>query len=233
MRFNEFKDTDPLGLTGTIWDPKIMKAVSSGQDPSAILKMLGMDKSDFDPTSKDSSTVTSTKKDIDTTGTTGTRKKELAISSGSGKPSDELIEFIKRKEGFKSKAFWDYKQYTNGYGTKANSRNEVIDKAEADRRLREKAQTFYDIVVKFDRDHKYGFNDNQRDALTSFVFNGGPGWLNQVSANGKRSKEQIAQAMLNYTNAGSKQLPGLVRRRREEVAMFNAGDNKMPSSNMA
>lgn len=230
MRFNEFKDTDPLGLSGTIWDPKILKTISSGlngqKDLSSALKMLGMDTDDKEPTSKSSTVPSSKEKD------TGNRKKDVITSSGSGKPSEELIQFVKQKEGFRSKAFWDYKQYTNGYGTKANSRYEVIDEKEADRRLREKAQQFYDIVLNFDRAHNYGFNDNQLNALTSFVFNGGPGWLNQVSANGKRSKEQIAQSMLSFVNAGGKTLPGLVKRRREEVAMFNLG-NKMPSSNMA
>ena len=158
---------------------------------------------------------------------------EFGAMSGYGSPSEELIQFVKQKEGFRPKAFWDYKQYTNGYGTKANGPNEVIDKNEADRRLRDKAQDFYNIVVRFDRAHKYGFNDNQLNALTSFVFNGGPGWLNQVSANGKRSKEQIAQAMLNYNTAGGQQIPGLVSRRRQEVAMFNAGSDKISSSNMA
>ena len=165
----------------------------------------------------------------------GSRSVEMNFGamSGYGKPSDELIQFVKQKEGFSPKAFWDYKQYTNGYGTRANSSDEVIDEKEADHRLREKAQEFYNIVVKFDHAYKYGFNDNQLNALTSFVFNGGPGWLDQVSANGKRSKEQIAQAMLNYNTAGGQQLPGLVSRRRQEVAMFNAGSDKNPSSNMA
>lgn len=226
MRFNEFKaNPDPLGLSGTIWDPEVLKGLSSGlkgqADMSSVLKKLGMDKGAFD-LSNDAPTDTA--KSIGK-GPGDLGKRASNITTGSGKPSEELIQFVKRKEGFKSKAFWDYKQYTNGYGTKASGPNEKINEQEADRRLREKAQEFYDIVVRFDHTHKYGFTDNQRDALTSFVFNGGPGWLNQVSSNGQRSKEQIAQAMLNYTNAGSKKLPGLVRRRREEVAMFNAGSN--------
>jgi GH24 family phage-related lysozyme (muramidase) len=180
------------------------------------------------PDQPDAPTATPSGKPTSSTGAkasaSGQRTPASAVS-GSGKPSEQLIQFVKKNEGFRAKAFWDYKQYTNGYGTKANSRNEVIDEKEADHRLRQKAQEFYDIVVKFDRAHKYGFNDNQLDALTSFVFNGGPGWLNQVSDNGKRSKEQIAQAMFQYNTAGGKRLRGLDARRREEVAMFNAGSN--------
>jgi GH24 family phage-related lysozyme (muramidase) len=153
------------------------------------------------------------------------QRKPASSVSGSGRPSDQLINYIKAKETFSPKAFWDYKQWTNGYGTLARSRNEVIDEREADRRLRQKAQEYYDIVVRFDQAHKYGFNNSQRDALTSFILNGGPGWLKEVSDDGRRSKQQIAKAMLQYNTAGGKTLGGLVKRRRDEVAMFTAGSN--------
>ena len=42
-----------------------------------------------------------------------------------------LVAFIKKQEGFSAKAYWDYKQYSIGYGTKANSSSEVITEAEA------------------------------------------------------------------------------------------------------
>jgi GH24 family phage-related lysozyme (muramidase) len=221
MRFKEFKEA--FGDDG--WDDLIGKGMSSmlsGGDPTDLIKnftdLSGKQKSSAPPSADAKS-----------------KSNEIGFGkmSGAGHPSDELIQFVKQKEGFRAKAFWDYKQYTNGYGTQANSRNEVIDEKEADHRLRQKAQEFYDIVVKFDRAHKYGFNDNQLNALTSFVFNGGPGWLNQVSANGKRSKEQIAQAMLQYNTAGGKRLSGLDARRRAEVAMFNAGSNNIPNANVA
>jgi len=162
-----------------------------------------------------------------------TRERAFGTISGFGKPSDELISFIKDKEGFSPKAFWDHKQYSIGYGTKARDKFETIDQAEADRRLRQKAQQFYDIVVRFDRVHDYNFNDNQLNALTSFVFNGGPGWLNQVSANGTRSKDEIAKYMLQYVNASGQRQSGLVSRRREEVTMYQAGDRNLSGSNMA
>src|SRR5258708_27936661 len=41
-----------------------------------------------------------------------------------------LVNFIKKQEGYSAKAYWDYKQWTSGYGTKANSATEVIDEAE-------------------------------------------------------------------------------------------------------
>jgi GH24 family phage-related lysozyme (muramidase) len=234
MRYKEFKED--FGDDG--WDKLIGQSMSSMLSPSNLMKYFGnssggagaaqpANKAKTQPSS--GSNQKAQPSFGKNTGSTGS----VPISSGSGKPSEQLIQFVKKNEGFKAKAFWDYKQWTNGYGTKASSRNEVIDEREADRRLRQKAQEFYDIVVGFDQAHKYGFNDSQRDALTSFVFNGGPGWLNQVSNNGRRSKEQIAKAMIEYNTAGGKRLGGLARRRREEVAMFNTGSNNMPSSNIA
>src|ERR1700757_2553084 len=32
---------------------------------------------------------------------------------------DKMLAFLRQQEGFTPKAFWDYKQWTNGYGTKA------------------------------------------------------------------------------------------------------------------
>ena len=252
MRYKEFKEG--FGYDG--WDNVISDYMSSMLNPISLAKVFGGGVKPNDPngvrpynpndpaaqpankakTQPSSGKPSSTGNNAGTTGgvpTSSGQRTPAGAVSGSGKPSEQLIQFVKKNEGFRAKAFWDYKQWTNGYGTQARNRNEVIDEREADRRLRQKAQEFYDIVVGFDQAHKYGFNDTQRDALTSFVFNGGPGWLNQVSNNGRRNKEQITQAMLQYNTAGGRRLGGLARRRREEVAMFNADSNNMPSSNVA
>jgi GH24 family phage-related lysozyme (muramidase) len=221
MRFKEFKEA--FGNDG--WDDLIGQSMSSllsgGKAADLMKSFTGSSKTKTSPTSPTSPTSSSTD--------TKSKSKSDAIGldkmSGSGRPSERLIQFIKQKETFSPKAQWDYKQFSNGYGTKAKSRNEVIDEREADRRIREQVQGFYNIVLEFDRAHNYKFNANQLDALTSFVYNGGPGWLNQVSANGSRNKQQIVQAMLQYNTAGGRRLGGLDSRRREEVAMFNAGSN--------
>ena len=44
---------------------------------------------------------------------------------------------IKQSEGYTSEARWDYAQNTNGYGTRARFAGEVIDKAEADKKISE------------------------------------------------------------------------------------------------
>ncbi len=35
--------------------------------------------------------------------------------------SDEFVEFLKKEEGFAAKPYWDYSQWTVGYGTKCPS----------------------------------------------------------------------------------------------------------------
>src|SRR5258708_35030862 len=47
-----------------------------------------------------------------------------------------LVNYIKKAEGFRPNAYWDYKQWSIGFGTKTNSPTEVIDQAEGERRLR-------------------------------------------------------------------------------------------------
>lgn len=63
-------------------------------------------------------------------------------------------------------------------------------------------------------------NQNQFDALVSFVFNLGQKWLKNLCGNG-RTLAQIAAAMPQYRRAAGQVLPGLVQRRAAEVALFN------------
>lgn len=48
---------------------------------------------------------------------------------------DQIAIYIKKKEGFRGKAYKDHHQYSIGYGTRASSPNEVITQKEANIRL--------------------------------------------------------------------------------------------------
>lgn len=67
----------------------------------------------------------------------------------------------------------------------------------------------------------YGCTENQLYALTSFCYNCGYGCLKQVTNDGTRSLDVIAQKMLLYNKANGKVLTGLVRRRKAEVELYN------------
>lgn len=138
-----------------------------------------------------------------------------------GEVSENLVNFIKAKESFSPRAFWDHKQWSIGYGTKSYE-GEVIDEKEADRRLREVLQKSQNAVLDHAKKYNYDFNQNQVDALTSFVYNLGPGILNQLTDSGKRSVEEIAAKIPEYNKASGQVLGGLQKRRAEEYAMFTS-----------
>jgi len=154
--------------------------------------------------------------------------------TSTGTASKSLVDLIKGFEGFSPKAYPDYAQYSNGYGTKAKFPTEEITEEEAERRLMDEIAKFSGIVERFNSVHKkYNWNSNQKNALTSFIYNLGPGALDQVTDNGKRDNDQIADAMLQYNKAGGRVLSMLTRRRRVEADLFKSSagvDESKPTS---
>jgi GH24 family phage-related lysozyme (muramidase) len=154
-------------------------------------------------------------------------------SQSGDEPSEELISNIKKLEGFSAKAFWDHKQYSIGYGTKANGKDEVIDEKEADRRLRATVKETRDKVVAYGKKHNYGFNSSQIDSLTSFAYNLGPGILDKVTDGGKRTISEIAEAIPKYNKASGEVNKGLEKRRNIELAMFNSNPSSGATTTLA
>lgn len=64
----------------------------------------------------------------------------------------------------------------------------------------------------------FPLTQNQFDALTSFCYSCGAGNLQKLVAG--RNPSQVAEKFMAYTKGGGKVLPGLVRRREEERALF-------------
>lgn len=149
--------------------------------------------------------------------------------------SDNLVNYVKKKEGFRAKAFWDHKQWSIGYGTKANSEDEVITEQEADSRLRDRLKKDSDYVNSYAKQKNYDWTQDQKDALTSFVYNLGTGSLKTLTDDGRRSNEQIGQKILEYNKASNVVNAGLVARRNEESVMFAGYSPSVtpPSSTMA
>ena len=114
-----------------------------------------------------------------------------------------------RYEAYKATASEKY--YTIGYGhygiTDANlkiTENEALDF------LYDDISQAENVVNKYM--DKYNFNQNEFDALVCFAFNIGN--INQLTCNGTRSREVIANKMLEYCKSGGKILKGLQRRRK-------------------
>ena len=140
---------------------------------------------------------------------------------------NDLTDYIKSKEHFSPNAFWDHKQYTNGYGTEALSSTESISEEEAVRRLNEDLTQRRNFVATYYANNNRNWSPDQIDALTSFVFNLGTGTLNQVTNGGTRTDAEIADSMLLYdkatVNGVLQSLPGLTTRRTEESDWFKRG----------
>lgn len=159
---------------------------------------------------------------IETEDNTATSSSETLMPKPSNTTS--LIDFIIGEEGFKEKAYWDVKQYTIGYGTKAKSADETITKEEALKRLNEELEVAKKAVSNLEKGYDEKFTAGQRKALTSFAYNAGQGNLKKLSDNGTRGIEEMGDMMLEYVYADGKKLPGLVKRRQKEYELFNEGN---------
>ena len=139
------------------------------------------------------------------------------------KISQWLLDFVKEKEGFRMNAYQDaVGVWTIGYGsTKGVKEDDKISLENAEKLLEEELKDFQRYVEKYSNRVGYYWNDNQVDALTSFIFNLGKGRLNQLTQDGTRDNEEIAAKMLLYRKAGGRVLKGLEIRRQEESAHFN------------
>lgn len=134
------------------------------------------------------------------------------------KISDNGLKLIKSFEGCHLKAYkCPAGVWTIGYGhTKGVYDGMTITQSKADDFLREDCSKAESNVNSFNS--KYNWTQNEFDALVSFAYNIGS--INQLTANGTRTKEVIANKILAYNKAGGKVLNGLVKRRKAEQEMF-------------
>ena len=149
--------------------------------------------------------------------------------------SESCIDFIKAVEGFSAKPYYDYSQYTVGYGTKCPDEKydeyvaNGISKAEAEELLQEELTEIEDTLNQdFIDKYNLTFTQNQFDALVSFSYNIGTGWITYDSSlrnailNNAVDNDMVYAFSL-YCTAGGKYLPGLVTRRLCEANIYLNG----------
>lgn len=138
------------------------------------------------------------------------------------KISQTGIDLIKQFEGCKLAAYkCPAGILTIGYGHTGGVRDgQVITQAQAEMLLREDLIKFEVKVAKYE---KYCWRQHEFDALVSFAYNLGS--IDQLTANGTRSRAVIADKMVLYNKAGGKVLVGLTRRRKAEQALFLSKGN--------
>lgn len=138
------------------------------------------------------------------------------------KISQAGLDLIKQFEGCRLTAYQcSAGVWTIGYGHTAGVRKGMkITQAQADAYLKQDVAKFEKYVnnasyVPFTSK----LNQNQFDALVSFVFNLGQGNLMKLCKG--RTINQVPAAMQQYCKANGKTLPGLQRRRKAEAALYN------------
>lgn len=143
------------------------------------------------------------------------------------KISNKCLDLVKEFEGCRLTAYRDeVGVWTIGYGITSADRNITgksihkgmkISKETAEKWL-SKALTkkYLPLVLKYDK--QYNWNQNELDALVSFCYNIGS--IEQLTADGTRSKAVVASKMLQYNKAGGRVYRGLTRRRKAERELF-------------
>lgn len=143
------------------------------------------------------------------------------------KISEKGLALIKEFEGCHLTAYQDeVGVWTIGYGI--TNADKSITKTTIKKGLKitkEKAEEWLEAVLNklyapkiMKYDVRYNWNQNELDALVSFAFNIGS--IDQLTANGSRSKSVISNKMLKYNKAGGKVYNGLTRRRKAERTLF-------------
>ena len=147
--------------------------------------------------------------------------------------SDECIKILKLEEGFSRTPYWDFTQYTVGYGTKCP--DDMVDYYTQNGITEEEAETLLrNHLVSMERDinvkviDKYGLNlsQNQFDALVLFSYNCGTGWAYETGgtfhnaiAKGATGNDLI-RAFALWCSAGNQIRTYLLRRRLSEANMY-------------
>lgn len=151
------------------------------------------------------------------------RKRKKPTGHTPTKLSKHGAEFIASFEGFRSTAYWDKwgDVWTIGFGTTTNvHEGQRVTKAQAlkllERDAAKAATAVRDLVhVKL--------NQNQFDALVSFVYNLGAGSLAESTLLRKLNKgnyKGAAREFQKWNHAGGVVLAGLTRRREAEAHLF-------------
>ena len=131
--------------------------------------------------------------------------------------SEKGIKLIKSFEGVRLKAYkpvpWE-KLWTIGYGHYGVPEGTVWTQKQADDQLTKDLVKYENYVNSM----HLNLNQNQFDALCSFVYNCGPGCLSSLCKG--RNIKQIGEALILYNKANGKVLAGLTRRRKAEQELY-------------
>lgn len=145
--------------------------------------------------------------------------------------SQQMVDVLKTMEGFAEKPYWDYKQWTVGYGTECPAdkleqyQQTGIPLDEAEALLRQELGSFETSVHSFAQTYDLQLKQCEFDALVSFTYNCGSSWmsggyLQRAVCAGARGSAFL-YAITLYSKAGGEYL--LQDRRLCEANMYLNG----------
>lgn len=148
--------------------------------------------------------------------------------------SDDFIAVLKKMEGFHPVAYWDYSQWTIGYGTKCPegkekyyTKDNPFPESEAVKLLHEELAYFEKVVNDYAEKYDLKLEQHQFDALVSFSYNVGGAWVRDVNGylntairEGDMSN-RIIYGFLLWSTAGGDYI--LINRRKCEANMYING----------
>jgi len=158
-----------------------------------------------------------------------------AYAASSMTASESCIDFIRKIEGFSAKPYYDYGQHTVGYGTKCPTDKYFdymangIPISEAESLLRENlADVENAINTRLIDKYQLVLNQHQFDALVSFSFNTGTGWMSYDSTMKdailrSANADDVVYAFGLYCTAGGNYSSALITRRLCESNMYLNG----------
>ena len=100
-----------------------------------------------------------------------------AFAASDMETSDDCVDVIKYFEGFSKYPYWDYSQYTVGYGTRCPDdkldeyMENGITKSEAEALLQKELRSTETTLNKFNDKYDLNLSQHQFDALVSFTYN--------------------------------------------------------------
>lgn len=153
--------------------------------------------------------------------------------------TEKCIQMLKDLEGFQEMPYWDYQQYSIGYGSacKLTDYPNGITREEADRLLRTYIQSFEADLDEFLQKNHITLKDNQYDALICFTYNLGSSWMRgtklaNLLIRGDYTENEFATAYGVWCHVGTDAQihTGLISRRVRELRMFFDNDYTNPDS---
>lgn len=141
------------------------------------------------------------------------------------KTSKAGVDLVKRYEGLRLEAYQDsVGVWTVGYGhTKGVREGDTCTPEQAEAWLVEDLEEAEDAVNRFILDDSAGLDQNEFDALVSFTFNLGPGWMRKSGLKEALEAHQwalVPRELTRWVYAGGQPLKGLARRRVAEAELF-------------